>query len=753
MGITVAKPATIKNQAQATPLSSPLLSVSPQTNTAAATPSSGTARKPAARGNGAFGAIVKDLTASRDHEGQGHTAATRDASAITSASSTDHSASAPPGTVPAPTSQQAATPATSPAHDADDEQPGRAADDARKVRQQAQNTLAWPAVALMQMAAPMQVAPPPEQQPKEKAGSSDAGDGTSDTAPAGTSSSASLTGTASWADIAAATAALLVSQSSPAVQGSQSKASTNSGAEITGTDFSQVPAPPAAAPAAAVTTGLASSAALPQFRTASASSGPVTSSTVNAGPAGDIAGAGTDARALTTGLASSAALPQFQAASASPGPMISSKVSAGPAVGIAGTGTDALTLATDLASSAALPQLQAASASAGPMVSSGSAAGPMTLPVQVVAGQSSASTTSGADGVQFIAAAAGTDARPSATALASSTAHSGSSVSSAVGTVPSGGAAASVPATGPVAAQMPQDVAGVIPQQDQATTVSSVAMAASSQNDRLTPFPASADHAASSGYSVAPPPTGGMETVAATDFQNGMAGNSDASDGEPEGNGQKAEAEAPNTLGLSIGVSQPGSFSVAHEAKAADAHPDHAEAQRNGDVDTEGQIISSPSLSRPSAGPTSVSMTVLTADSTPVHIRLEGTDGVTTGVVLHSADEVTARHLANNRHELVAALDATGMETHNLKIDVVNAGDSGGNINDQGAGGQAAYDGSSSGGAPGNGAGQNGRQSPGSGAWSAGGVFAGQAGNDTNGGDGARGLVRAYGGPGINITA
>lgn len=359
-----------------------------------------------------------------------------------------------------------------------------------------------------------------------------------------------------------------------------------------------------------------------------------------------------------------------------------------------------------------------------------------------------------AAGLVADAARAGTDARPRATGLASSPAHSGSSAFSA--SDPSGGAAASVSASDPAGAQTTQqDIAQAMPpQQDQATAASNVAMAASRQSDRPTSLAASSDPAAPSGYSVAPPQTGGVETVAATNLQNGTAGDPNASDRGPEGDGQKATAGTTNTIGLSIGIPQPGSFSVAHETKAADAHPDRTGNQGDGDVDMGGgQVIASPSLLRQAGGPTSVSMTVLTADSTPVHVRLEGTDGVTTGVVLQSADEATARHLANNRHELVAALDATGMETHNLKIDVVNASNSGGNANDPGAGGQPAYDGSFSGGTLGNGGGQNGRQPSDGGPWRTGGISAGQGSGDIDVGDGARRPGRTYGGPGINITA
>lgn len=76
-------------------------------------------------------------------------------------------------------------------------------------------------------------------------------------------------------------------------------------------------------------------------------------------------------------------------------------------------------------------------------------------------------------------------------------------------------------------------------------------------------------------------------------------------------------------------------------------------------------------------------MTVMTSDSTPVQVHLEGVDGTTTNVVLQSADAATTQHLSHSKHELIAALDAAGISVENLKIDVVSASNNSNQTNDQ----------------------------------------------------------------------
>jgi hypothetical protein len=148
---------------------------------------------------------------------------------------------------------------------------------------------------------------------------------------------------------------------------------------------------------------------------------------------------------------------------------------------------------------------------------------------------------------------------------------------------------------------------------------------------------------------------------------------------------------------------------------------------------------------------TGVSMTVMTADSTPVHVRVQGSDGVTTGVVLQSEDAATAHHLANTRHELVAALDAAGVNVGQIKIDVVSASDTGNNASQQDNGGMA---GGAFGGAD-TSAGQGGHQPSGGNAWAGGALPAiqGLAADQAQVDGGASPATRSYDGRGVNITA
>ncbi|MDE7547825.1 hypothetical protein PY793_07475 [Acetobacter fabarum] len=148
---------------------------------------------------------------------------------------------------------------------------------------------------------------------------------------------------------------------------------------------------------------------------------------------------------------------------------------------------------------------------------------------------------------------------------------------------------------------------------------------------------------------------------------------------------------------------------------------------------------------------TGMSMTVMTADSTPVHVRVQGSDGVTTGVVLQSEDAATAHHLANTRHELVAALDAAGVNVGQIKIDVVSASDASNTASQQDNGSTA---GGAFGGA-GTSAGQGGNQPSGGNVWASRSQPAIQGlATDQAQVDGAVApTTRSYDGRGVNITA
>lgn len=166
----------------------------------------------------------------------------------------------------------------------------------------------------------------------------------------------------------------------------------------------------------------------------------------------------------------------------------------------------------------------------------------------------------------------------------------------------------------------------------------------------------------------------------------------------------------------------------------------------------EGQATGLFSLASADSTDTGLSMTVMTADSTPVHVRVEGTDGVTTGVVLQSEDAATAHHLANTRHELVAALDAAGVDVGQLKIDVVSASDTGNNTSNQDTGGSGSA-GGAFGGANAN-AGQGGSQTAGGNAWTSSALTAAQdTGAEASDTGATTPATRAYDGRGVNITA
>lgn len=76
-------------------------------------------------------------------------------------------------------------------------------------------------------------------------------------------------------------------------------------------------------------------------------------------------------------------------------------------------------------------------------------------------------------------------------------------------------------------------------------------------------------------------------------------------------------------------------------------------------------------LSQPSADDGTLSMMIMMSDSTPVTVRVKNSDGVTTGIILETGDPDVVRHLSGNKHELVEALGAAGLDACTMKIDVV----------------------------------------------------------------------------------
>ena len=294
----------------------------------------------------------------------------------------------------------------------------------------------------------------------------------------------------------------------------------------------------------------------------------------------------------------------------------------------------------------------------------------------------------------------------------------------------------------------------------QNATVSNVVVATSSRadsRDSLAALSTATDYTASPAYNAVTGAAGELAgTVAGTSAQNGLSDHSDNTGQEMDEGRQNTEAQIPTDIRLSTtGLGAPTSFTVEHDGNATDTQSVQMDSG-TGDGEESGiRFLSSPAVSQSSDGTTSVSMTIMTADSTPVHVRLEGANGITTGVILESADDATSHHLANNRHELVTALGASGIDVGNLKIDVVTAADNNGNLNDQGTDSGTAYDGSGSGRMSGNGSGQNGGQSFAGNAWGSSFVQSGQIGADTNN-DGANGSLRSTmmnAGRGVNITA
>ena len=232
-----------------------------------------------------------------------------------------------------------------------------------------------------------------------------------------------------------------------------------------------------------------------------------------------------------------------------------------------------------------------------------------------------------------------------------------------------------------------------------------------------------------------------------------------ADDNRDEANAQTA-SRTTTGLNLPLNLMPSGSFATTLNDAGSAPRGDFTSKETGTSRETDGKTIASPVTVQSDNGSTSLSMTIMTDDSTPVHVRLEGTDGLTTGVFLQSEDVGTARHMADNRHELVAALSAAGVDVSNLKIDVVTAssnnGDNFQNQNQNQNADSTAYNGGFSGNMSGGNSGQNGRQSYGGNAGSTNNIASDQgAGNPEtqNGSHFTRPSSGPYAGSGVNITA
>lgn len=132
-------------------------------------------------------------------------------------------------------------------------------------------------------------------------------------------------------------------------------------------------------------------------------------------------------------------------------------------------------------------------------------------------------------------------------------------------------------------------------------------------------------------------------------------------------------------------------------------------------------------ITQPSGSNDSLAMTVTMADSTPVTVRFGNSAGVTTSIVLESGNADVLKHLSNNKHDLIQALGAAGLDTSTMKIDVVaptQSADSSGNQNLENSNQNTAFGGNNAGGMFGgmaeHGGGQNGNGQT----WQTGSVFA-----------------------------
>ena len=132
-------------------------------------------------------------------------------------------------------------------------------------------------------------------------------------------------------------------------------------------------------------------------------------------------------------------------------------------------------------------------------------------------------------------------------------------------------------------------------------------------------------------------------------------------------------------------------------------------------------------ITQPSGSNDSLAMTVTMADSTPVTVRFGNSAGVTTSIVIESGNADVLKHLSNNKHDLIQALGAAGLDTSTMKIDVVaptQSADSSGNQNLENSNQNTAFGGNNAGGMFGgmaeHGGGQNGNGQT----WQTGSVFA-----------------------------
>ncbi|WP_342627653.1 hypothetical protein AAC691_16210 [Nguyenibacter vanlangensis] len=284
---------------------------------------------------------------------------------------------------------------------------------------------------------------------------------------------------------------------------------------------------------------------------------------------------------------------------------------------------------------------------------------------------------------------------------------------------------------------------------------------ASGQQDRhgpALPSRASAPFASSTYAAAAPSADGAAGAATQPVRQNGVAGNPGLSGGQGGGDqgGASRQADIPTTNAIHLPFETPlsAAFAATLDDRTSATQSVQTRNLLDGNIDTGAQTVSSPVLSRSADGSSSLSLTVLTGDSSPVHVRVDGADGIATGVVLQSDDDITARHLADNRHDLVAALDAAGIDVHNLKIDVVAAGHDGAGNQGRDSGGESMFGGNFSGSMPGGGSGQGGQHAYGGGGWSGGMVPApGRADADDQSRAGPARSVGPYAGSGINITA
>ncbi|MFW7269486.1 hypothetical protein ACMAUO_16165 [Gluconacetobacter sp. Hr-1-5] len=272
----------------------------------------------------------------------------------------------------------------------------------------------------------------------------------------------------------------------------------------------------------------------------------------------------------------------------------------------------------------------------------------------------------------------------------------------------------------------------------------------------LSPLP---DDATDPVSSLTPLPDSTDGSAAQSGGHGGTPGESASTDDNRNDANSQTASQTTTGLNLPLGIVPSGSFATtlndAGSAPQGNATPKEAGTSH----ETDSKTIAPPVTVQSDDGSTSLSMTIMTDDSTPVHVRFEGTDGLTTGVFLQSEDVGTARHLADNKHELVAALSAAGVDVSNLKIDVVTASSNNGdNFQNQSQNQNAdgtAYNGGFSGSMFGGSSGQNGQQSYGGNAWSTNSVMSDHGAGDPEAQSGSHSIKPSgpYAGGGVNITA